>query len=335
MKAFALVLLFFVSLAVSAKVLSRILPPAPIPQFTEKLAHFAAHKDEYDTLFIGSSRTFRQILPSIFDPLMAKGGQPVRTFNFGLDGMFSPEDAYVVEKIFALHPQQLRRVFIEVSYFNTDFAAQPPETRRALHWHDWHRTTLLWRDIFSSGKFSKLTDPSRWARSWQHGRLFLIREFNTGEATRLLDPWRGVPPIPPQWVMGSAGDGAVPYAEETEYPGENRELFESDVAAMRAGKAKVGKLSPAPLRSLRGTIERVRALGAEPVLFISPAVVLRITTPAGQVSAPIIDFSDPNRWPALFDPANRFDRGHLNSPGARIYTRLFAEQVLALPPPSH
>ena len=115
MKSFALVLLFFASLALSAKVISRLIPPAPIPQFSEKLAHFAAHKDEYDTLFIGSSRTFRQILPSLFDPLMAAGGQPARSFNFGLDGMFSPEDAYVAEKIFALHPSRLdppRRFFI-------------------------------------------------------------------------------------------------------------------------------------------------------------------------------------------------------------------------------
>ena len=335
MKSLALVLLFFASLVLSAKVISRLVPPAPIPQFSEKLAHFAAHKDEYDTLFLGSSRTFRQILPAIFDPLLAAGGQPTRSFNFGLDGMFSPEDAYVAEKIFALRPQRLRRVFIEVSYFNTDFAAQPAETRRALHWHDWRRTTLLCRDIFMDGRTSRLTNPRRWARFWEHARLFLIRAFNAGESTRLLDPWRGIPPIPPQWVMGSAGDGAVPYVEETEYPGKNRALFESELAILRAGKAKIGKLSPSPLQSLREMIARVRALGAEPVLFISPMVVTRIISPAGQVSEPILDFSDPNRWPMLYDPAHRYDRGHLNAPGSRLYTRLFAGQVLALPRSGH
>ena len=334
-KAVLRVLIFFGSLFASAVLLTRVIPPAPIPQFSEKLAFFAAHKDDYDTLFLGSSRTFRQVLPAIFDPLMAAGGQPTRTFNFGLDGMFSPEDAYVAEKIFALRPRKLRRVFIEVSHFNTDFAAQPAETRRALHWHDWPRTRLLWRDIFMDGKTSRLTNPRRWARAWEHGRLFLIRAFNAGEGTRFLDPWRGIPPLPPQWVMGSAGDGAVPYAEETEYPGKDRALFESELAILRAGKAKIGKLAASPLESMRETIARVHALGAEPVLFISPMVVTRITSPVGQVSAPILDFSDPHRWPMLFDPAHRYDRGHLNSPGSRLYTRLFAEQVLVLPSPSH
>ena len=329
------VLVFVISLAGTAALVSRLLPPAPIPQLTEKLAHFAAHKDEYDTLFIGSSRTFRQILPSIFDPLMAAGGQPAHSFNFGLDAMFSPEDAYVAEKIFAMRPQRLRRVFIEVSHFNTDFAAQPPETRRALHWHDWHRTVLLCRDILRIEKASKKNSLSRWAKAWKHVRLLLARALNLGEGARLFDPWRGIPPIEPQEVMGPSRDGAVPYAAETEYAGKDREGFDSDMAVLRAGEASVRPLSVAPLQSIRETIDRVRALGAEPVLFITPMAVTRINSPAGQVRAPILDFSDPQRWPVLFDPANRFDRAHLNAPGARIFTRLFAEQVLALPHPSH
>ena len=315
--------------------MSRVLPAAPIPQFSEKFAHFTAHKDEYDTLFIGSSRTFRQILPSIFDPIMAAGGQPARSFNFGLDAMFSPEDAYVAEKIFALRPQRLRRVFIEVSGFNTNFGAQPPDTRRALHWHDWPRTALLCRDILPLNRPEKLREPARWARVWSHVRLWLTRALSIGEGTRLLEPWRGIPLIAPSSVLGSAGDGAVPYDAETEYAGENREGFDNDMAVLRAGKAGISRLSPAPLQSIRGTIDRARALGAEPVLFITPMAVTRLNSPAGQVAVPILDFSDPSRWPVLFDPANRYDRAHLNSPGARIFTRLFAEQVLALPHPSH
>ena len=322
---------FLIAMLCAARFLERVLPPAPVPQFSEKLAHFAAHRDEYDTLFIGSSRTFRQILPSIFDPLMAAGGQPSRSFNFGLDGMFSPEDAYVAEKIFALRPQRLRRVFIEVSGFNTNVAAQVPDTRRALHWHDFHRTALLCRDILPPGKSSKIRDLARWEKAWRHVRLFLIRALNLGEATHLLETWRGAPPAASEGVLGVAGDGAVPSASEQEYAGENRAGFDQDMAVLREGNARIGRLSPAPLQSLRETISRVRAIAAEPVLFIAPMAVTHLNSPAGQVNVPIFDFSDPHRWPALFDPANRFDRGHLNSPGSRIFTRLFAEQVLALP----
>lgn len=335
MKSLALVLVFFASLGASASLLTRILPAANVPQYSEKLAYFAARKDEYDTLFIGSSRTFRQLLPSLFDPAMAAAGQPTRSFNFGLDGMFSPEDAYVAERILALRPARLRRVFLEISGFNTDFTAQPEETRRALHWHDVYRTKLICQDILPAGNLQKLINLARWQKAWKHLRLCLVRGLNLGEATRFADGWRGVPPSAPQWVIGEHGDGAVPYNEETPFPGENREAFDRDMKTLAAGKASVRPLPPAPLQSLSGTIKRMRALGIEPVLFIAPMAVTRINTPAGQVSAPILDFSDPNRWPTLFDPAHRYDRAHLNAPGSRVFTRLFAEEVLALPRGDH
>ena len=330
MNALVSVLIFAFSLAGTAALLPRVLPPAPVPQISEKLAHFAAHKDEYDTVFIGSSRTFRQILPAIFDPLMAAGGQPSHSFNFGIDAMFSPEDAYVAEKIFALRPRRLRRVFLEVSRFNYEFGAQPPETRRARHWHDWRRTALVCRHTLPFTKRGKWRDPSRWANAWQHTRLFFTRALNLGDGARLMEPWRGIVPPDPAGMLGTHGDGAIPSDAETECEGERRAKFDRGMAD-RAGKASVRPLPSAPLQSLAETIDRVRALGAEPVLFIAPTAVAVVNSPAGQVRAPILDFSDPHRWPALFDPANRYDYAHLNAPGARIFSRLFAEQVLALP----
>ena len=330
MKAVLPVIVFAISLFGAASFIARALPSAPVPQVSEKLAHFAAHRDEYDTLFIGSSRTFRQILPSIFDPLMAAGGQPARSFNFGIDAMFSPEDAFVAEQIFALRPRRLRRVFIEVSRFNSEFGAQAPATLRARHWHDFRRTALLVRDILPLEKREKLRDPSRWANACNHARLFLDRALNLGDGARLLEPMRGAAPPAPEWAPGALGDGAEPYTAETEIAEEKREAFDKGLALLKTGGVRVRPLQPAPLQSIAETIRRVRAIGAEPVLFIAPTATAVIHSPAGQVGAPILDFSDPHRWPALFDPANRHDYAHLNAPGARIFSRVFAEQVLQL-----
>ena len=331
MKAPVPVLIFAISLGCTAALMSRVLPPAPVPQIAEKLAHFAAHKDEYDTIFIGSSRTFRQILPSIFDPFMAAGGQPSHSFNFGIDAMFSPEDAYVAEKIFALHPRRLRRVFIEVSRFDSGFGLQAPETLRARHWHDCRRTAQVCREILPPGKRGKFRDAKRWARAWTHIGLFLQRGLNLGDGAALIERWHGGAPPDAGAAIGANGDGAIPYGTETELAGEERERFDRDVALLLGSDAGARPLTPASLESIGQTIARVRALGAEPVLFTSPMAVTRVSSPSGQVRAPILDFSDPRRWPALFDPANRQDRAHLNAPGARLYSRLFAEQALALP----
>jgi hypothetical protein len=329
-KAFGLGFIFFVSLAGAVFLVGRLMPPVPIDQVSEKLAHFAAHKDEYDTLFVGSSRTYRQALPSVFDPLMTAGGRPTHSFNFGADAMFSPEDAYVFEKIAALRPAKLRRVFLEISGFNTDFAAQPPETLRARHWHDWHRTMLICRGILSLNKRGKWRDPSRWSRALVHVRLMIARAVRLGDATSLFDRWRGA--AAPFWsALGERRDGAIPYPEETPLSGEVRVLYDQEMAKRRGGKTRVRPLGPAPLQSLQETIARVQQLGAEPVLFIAPTSLTSQNTPASQVSVPVLDFSDVERWPELFDPANRHDRGHLNLPGAKIFSRIFAEQALALP----
>ncbi|PYL65067.1 MAG: hypothetical protein DMF20_09405 [Verrucomicrobia bacterium] len=59
----------------------------PFPEIdggvSQKFRFFAAHKDEFDTLFIGSSRIYFQISPAIFDRVTGESGLPTHSFNFG------------------------------------------------------------------------------------------------------------------------------------------------------------------------------------------------------------------------------------------------------------
>ena len=52
----------------------------PFPEIdggvSQKFRFFAAHKDEFDTLFIGSSRVYFQISPAIFDRVTRESGMP-------------------------------------------------------------------------------------------------------------------------------------------------------------------------------------------------------------------------------------------------------------------
>ena len=45
--------------------------------------------------------------------------------------MFSPEDAYVLEALLAARPRQLRRVFIEISFFMQEFEDRDVGTVRS------------------------------------------------------------------------------------------------------------------------------------------------------------------------------------------------------------
>src|SRR5262245_19965519 len=49
------------------------------------------HKDEFDGVFIGSSRVFRGFDPLVVDGELATRGVPARTFNLGVGGMVTFE----------------------------------------------------------------------------------------------------------------------------------------------------------------------------------------------------------------------------------------------------
>ena len=118
-------------------------PPADVPEVREKLAWFSAHADDYDTLFFGTSRIYREVMPAVFDQATAEAGEPAHAFNFGIDGMFPPEDGYVFDVLRARHPTRLRWVFVELSMFTTGFVDRDPDSIRAAYWHDWKRTKLI------------------------------------------------------------------------------------------------------------------------------------------------------------------------------------------------
>src|SRR5207237_944797 len=62
--------------------LHAVLPSPNIDEVSDKLRFFAQHKDEFDTLFLGSSRTYHEVSPPIFDQVMRDNGTPRRLVAF-------------------------------------------------------------------------------------------------------------------------------------------------------------------------------------------------------------------------------------------------------------
>ena len=62
-------------------------------EISEKLAYFSRHKDEFDVLFIGSSRVYRGVVPQVFDATLLSRGIASTSLNLGIDGMNVPESS--------------------------------------------------------------------------------------------------------------------------------------------------------------------------------------------------------------------------------------------------
>jgi len=108
LRGLAIVLIFIVALGTTARVLNDVQLFAEIPTLRDKWNHYREHKDEYNSILIGTSRTYRGVMPTILDQLTAQNGVPTKTYNFGIDGMFPPEDAFVADLAVGVNAGQIK-----------------------------------------------------------------------------------------------------------------------------------------------------------------------------------------------------------------------------------
>src|SRR5436305_14456147 len=132
----------------TAALIHAFLPPMIPKGIAAKLKFYSEHKDEFDTVVVGTSRLYYTVSPEIFDATAREDGVPTHTFNFGIDGMHPPENFYVLEQILKTKPRNLKWVLFEVGDVQTQLH-KILGTERAVYWHDWPRTKLTLRKAFN------------------------------------------------------------------------------------------------------------------------------------------------------------------------------------------
>ncbi len=332
-KGFLNIAIFVAMLALACLGIHALLPVAPVSMVQAKLEHLKEHIGDYDTLFIGSSRIYHQIIPSLFDRLTAERGMKTSSFNAAVDGMRPPEDAYFFDEIRRYKPPHLRWVFIELGAVRVPLDPAKRGTNRIVYWHDWERLALIFQqatDVKKSrhlyGTLKSLREPM--GDFCEHLGLFFENMGNLGRASYFVEhlihptwPWVWTPPL------GPTKDGFVEI-DRTQMSDTDRQTYEKMVTARRAHPAGVDYSSPASQDALQRLMRRIEALGATPVLIIPPTTAGKNFRPQpGPGKEPIIlDYSDMDQYPALFDEKNRLDTDHLNTAGAEVFTHLVVDQ---------
>lgn len=317
-----------------------------------KFAEFAARKDEFDTLFLGSSRTFRGFDPQQFDELTAAGGRPTRSFNFGVPGMRAMEIDRLLERVDELAPAQLRWIFVDPEGLQILLEEQNALAREVIDWHDPTRTRLICTYALTS-----LGDTPSRERATRLLRPHVIAAAyhlaGVGRGLTLVDRLLGQMPDP-AWVdetLGPRRDGFVPYGSESAVGAERgaagtvrrgrrhrrflRQLgtYEALLEDYRASEPAAGAAHPQALQAFESIAARVEALGARIVFVTQPGLYyqedLIRAAAAGEVTT-LLRFDQPAALPELYDPAQRWDPNHLNHLGAALFTELLAAQFLQL-----
>src|ERR1051326_3510557 len=127
--------------------LGAILPFPEIGNVAAELRYLRKHRDRFDTIFVGSSLTHRDISPAVFDRVTRERGHPTRSFNFGVDGMLLPESSFVLERLLESRPLHLKWVFIEFDEIEPRPFAGAQGSRHIIYWRDWTHISLFFEKV--------------------------------------------------------------------------------------------------------------------------------------------------------------------------------------------
>jgi len=299
-------------------VLHRVVPKPVIPVVTPKLAYFLAHKDEFDAVFIGSSRVCHGIVPAEFDATLKAQGVQCKSFNLAVEQMFPPATFQVLDTVLKSKPARLKWVFLELTpIYTTDL--EP--TLRSISWHDGPATALVIEDLAKRNGLRRL--PRQLGTIFANLKIFLLNVTNVGRVPTLVH------------AEPSQADEATKYAgymplQGTHFESEAKaQKYVTMLAAMYNTPAHREPLLPVNDKAFAKQLNAVKASGAEPFLLVPP-----FPQSGGDFLDPktphtLFAFNDKERYANFFDLKNRYDGGHLNDVGARLFSQLLAEQFAA------
>ncbi len=320
----------------------------PFPEIdggvSQKFRFFSAHKDEFDTLFIGSSRVYFQISPAIFDRVTRESGLPTHSFNFGVGGMYLPETAYLLEQVLNLRPRNLKWVFIEYDELQTKWSPENQTSRRALYWADWKRASLLLRKLTDAGTDplwlpnpSKLHDIVLRQKDETNTRSLLTfyvtqveRNYtNVSRAADVLYFFLGRDTKERRAsYLGATSDGYV--TRPNRMSPSQTAAYEHGLAAAMTD-AGTHPLSPYAVEAYRQCAQEVRNIGAAPIFLITPNTTqINIATESTGASGVVMAFNNPRVYPNLYQSSVRRDGQHLTKSGAEDFTRVVAANFVEL-----
>lgn len=319
------------ALVATSALFHAVLPPLVPKGVAAKLEFFAQHKDEFDTLFVGTSSIYYSVSPEIFDRTTGENGLPTSSFNFGIDAMHPPENFYVLDQILKTEPRNLKWVFLETADIETKLH-KVLGTERAVYWHDWPRTALALRKALNPRGTAKWY--IRTSRLWvarralaAHLTLFGQRFANVGRGMDLLSSRNGDRQIEAEVELGPRRDG---------YRLAGHAMSAEDAASFQKRLAQeIAQARPKPLdlyadEAYRDYAQRIRAIGAAPLFVVPPLIFqspVSFRVPPPQ-PGPLLAFNNAASFPTLFDTQFRIDDAHLTKDGAEEFTRLLATEFV-------
>ena len=117
--------------------------------FNIRFNYYMDNRESFDTLFIGSSRVYRQMDPAAYDQEMA-AFNPLGSYNLGAPANFYPQTYRTFREILANKPQELQTIFFELTPAPLRPEPKNWHTLRQIYWYDPDTTLDLLRSLWTA-----------------------------------------------------------------------------------------------------------------------------------------------------------------------------------------
>ncbi len=334
-------LAFALSFTVACVGLGWILDKAPIESrfdrgglAARKHTAFATQLDTFDLVFVGTSRVYRQFDAEHFDRTLAAEGVELRSFNFGMGGMRYFEVRGTVRNILAHEPRHLRWMLIDLT---GDLALGPrgpiysdaAYSRRVI---DWHRPAYAWLAVRPAW-FSNLSMREKLAATKTHLDQWALRFANVGLAVSGLRAALSPSVFVPTWNGFQALND-----DPDSRPGRGKrmqKLREEGIAAIHdTAQAESSGTSELWWEDLGRWAAEIRGHGIEPIFVVTPphwfGDVAGFDPQRIEGGATLLDYRDPERFPAFYAHKNLYNLNHLGAEGARLFSKRLALDLVPI-----
>ncbi len=332
------VLIFALSFAVVSVALSLTLRAAePEPDLlvlTPKLEHFRDNQDQYNTIFLGTSRTFYHIVPIEVESAAHDAGCPgLSVYNFGVFGLNGAEQDWLIGEILNRSGSNLKTLIIE-DPLPAERRVADVTSERARYFHKPALYSSYANDILS---FPEST-PKHLFRLGVFGYGVLHDLSGVGRAADAVFP-SATPHEPDSFDFTFHGFEALGSIRTADIDA-RRATFEAqperfaDYLSAFAHGPESDPSARAAYHAKR--LSRIEQAGVQAGLFISPdAAELRRTPWVGKAAsandpdAMVLNYNLPDQYTDIFERHNWFDFNHLNEAGARLLSQKIGRQLCA------
>ena len=303
-----------------------------IRRLTEKWAHLEAHHDDYDVLFIGSSRVHRHMVPEVFDREMREAGVSVSSYNAGLPSLDIVEALALQERIEEWRPERLKLIVFEPILRSTE--VRNWKTERGMNDQTWAHTRFAMEYAIGRNEPTLWTTLRKYKDAFTQFGGFACRSANYGRLARAAFPALRQEPIHDE-------AGFVPFEIGIEEFAHFREEFMPDQArhtrVMQNPPEDIWETPPLGSTEqafIENTVERYRAMGIEVVFMLGPCVLGKkrlaatLHSDLSALAVPTFNYLLTYGGEPTYKPDLWFDRAHLNREGALVFTEMFANDLV-------